>query len=155
MPGRRSLPYRSDAARAASPGSTGFVLDLALGFPMRNQLLILGVGGLSIAVGVPLARRLVPRNRWYGLRIAATFSSEQVWYEANAAMGRDLIVVGCVVLLLALGLPPIGLGWPPVYPLLCSLVFGIGAVVATVRGVRLANRLLREGGLGAEPGRPR
>jgi SdpI/YhfL family protein len=119
---------------------------------MRDQLLFLGVGVLSVAVGIPLAKRRVPRNRWYGLRIAATFASEQVWYEANAAMGRDLIALGCVVLLMALGLPLIGLGWPPAYPLTCSLVFGAGAVAAIVRGVRLANRLLRSS---AEPRRPR
>jgi hypothetical protein len=111
---------------------------------MREQLVFSGIGLLSILVGAPLAVRRVPRNRWYGLRIPATFADEEVWYEANAAMGRDLIVLGGVELLVVLALPRMGLGSRPVYGAVCATVFATGSLVATMRGWRLANRLLRE-----------
>ena len=62
---------------------------------MREQILFSGIGVVSIVSGLPLARRRVRPNRWYGLRIPATFADEHVWYEANAACGRDLVLLGC------------------------------------------------------------
>jgi uncharacterized membrane protein len=111
---------------------------------MREQLVSVGIGALSIVVGAPLACRRVPRNRWYGLRIPATFADEDVWYEANAVTGRDLIVVGAVLLLAAFLLPRVGLGSSPAYAAICVGVLGIGSFIATLRGWRLANRLFQE-----------
>lgn len=36
-------------------------------------------------------------NRWYGLRLPATFADEQVWYDANAVGGRDMMLLGAVL----------------------------------------------------------
>lgn len=60
------------------------------------------VGLVFIGLGVPLIQRRIPRNRWYGFRVAKTYSSEQVWYEANQIAGRDLVVAGVVIALTAL-----------------------------------------------------
>jgi len=111
---------------------------------MREQLVFAGIGLVSVVVGVPLAGRRIPRNRWYGLRIPATLADDHVWYEANAATGRDLIVVGGVLLVVALALPRMGFTDRPTYAALCGGVFAAGSLVATVRAWRLANRLLRE-----------
>lgn len=111
---------------------------------MREQLVFAGIGLLSVLVGAPLAGRRIPRNRWYGLRIPATLTDDHVWYAANAATGRDLILVGGVLLVVALELPRIGFIDRPTYSAVCGLVFAAGSLVATVRGWRLANRLRRE-----------
>jgi uncharacterized membrane protein len=111
---------------------------------MREQLVSVAIGALSIVVGVPLASRRVPRNRWYGLRIPATFADEHVWYEANAVTGRDLIVVGIVLLLVAFLLPRLGLGSSPAYAAVCVGVLAVGSFLATLRGWRLASRLLQQ-----------
>jgi len=105
---------------------------------MREQVTFTGIAIVSVAVGLPLAARRIGRNRWYGLRVPAAFASEQVWYEANAAMGRDLVVVGCV--LLALALPRFHVS-RVTYSAVCGAVLAIGSLVATTRGWRLANRL--------------
>jgi uncharacterized membrane protein len=110
----------------------------------REQLVSLGIGALSIVVGIPLASRRVPPNRWYGLRIPATLADEHVWYEANAVTGRDLIVVGIVLLLVAFILPRLGLASSPGYAALCVGVLALGSSIATVRGWRMATRLLQE-----------
>ena len=111
---------------------------------IREQLVPVAIGALSVVLGVPLAGRRVPRNRWYGLRIPATFADEHIWYQANAVTGRDLIVVGVVVLLAAILLPRLGLGPSPAYTIVCGGILAVGSLVATLRGWRLANRLLRE-----------
>jgi uncharacterized membrane protein len=119
-------------------------MDLASLSLMREQLVFAGIGLLSVVVGAPLVGRRIPRNRWYGLRIPATLADDHVWYEANAATGRDLIVVGGVLLVVALALPRMGFTDPPTYSAVCGVVLAAGSMVATVRGWRLANRLLRE-----------
>jgi uncharacterized membrane protein len=113
---------------------------------MREQLLFAGIGIVSILVGLPLARRLVRPNRWYGLRVPATFADEHVWYEANAVAGRDLMALGTLLLLVALVLPRVVPVSVPAYAAICAVVLVIGATIGMIRAWRLANRLLRERG---------
>jgi len=115
---------------------------------MRDQVLFAGVGLASVLVGLPLARRRVRPNRWYGLRVPATFADEHVWYEANAVAGRDLVALGVTLLLVALGLPRVAAISRPAYAVACTGVLVVGSLVCTVRAWRLANRLLRERGTG-------
>jgi uncharacterized membrane protein len=113
---------------------------------MSNTALLFAAIGLFLAAfSVPLFRRRIRPNRWYGLRTPATFADEAVWYEANARSGRDLIVLGLLVLCLALLLPVL-----PVLPesahggvLTAALVGGV-LLVAGV-GWRRAERLRRAG----------
>lgn len=113
---------------------------------MRDQVLFAVVGLVSVVVGLPLARRIVRPNRWYGLRVPATFADEHVWYEANAVAGRDFMLLGAVLLLVALGLPRVVAISRPAYAMTCTVVLVIGSTICTVRAWRLANRLLRERG---------
>ena len=60
-----------------------------------------GAGLLFLAVSMPLARRRIPMNHWYGFRIRAAFESQDRWYAVNEYGGRLmarwsflLIVVG-------------------------------------------------------------
>lgn len=51
-------------------------------------------------IAVPMMMGRVPPNRWYGFRTPKTFSSEQIWYEANRASGWSLFYAGLAMLLL-------------------------------------------------------
>ncbi len=62
----------------------------------------LGVGLLWILLALPLIARRIPRNALYGFRTPKTLSSDDVWYPANAYMGRGLY--HCGRLLIAMGL---------------------------------------------------
>jgi hypothetical protein len=57
-------------------------------------VLLVALGGLFIALGLPMAMRWVPRNRWYGLRVPQTLEDDRMWYPANARSGLDLIALG-------------------------------------------------------------
>ena len=55
------------------------------------------VPSLFIALGLPLALRLVPRNWVYGLRTTRTlWTAKETWYAQNAIAGIVLIGVGTV-----------------------------------------------------------
>jgi uncharacterized membrane protein len=41
----------------------------------------------------------------YGLRVPATFADTRVWYVANALAGRDMVILGAVVFVVAVALP--------------------------------------------------
>ncbi|MFL5517110.1 MAG: SdpI family protein [Gemmatimonadales bacterium] len=108
---------------------------------MVPELLFPVVGVLLALLGWPLAARRVGPNRWYGLRVPATFADRQVWFDANALTGRDMIGLGVAVAAVSLLLPRIARLPEPVYSGICAGVLGVGAVVLTVRGWREANRL--------------
>lgn len=55
-------------------------------------------------LSIPLMLRWVPRNRFYGFRVAPTLRSDGVWYESNAASGRQLCLLG--LLMVGLESPP-------------------------------------------------
>jgi hypothetical protein len=111
---------------------------------MGYQVLFVGTGLLIVLLSIPLAQRRVPPNRWYGLRLWATSADEQVWYEANAASGRDSVIFGAVFTLLALLLPLVPGMTEAAYSIVGVGFLLVGSVIVSVRGVRLANRLIRE-----------
>jgi len=48
------------------------------------------VGLLILALSIPLMRRKVPMNAFYGVRIPGSFDSEERWYDINEYGGRQL-----------------------------------------------------------------
>ena len=111
---------------------------------MIPELLFPVVGGLFALLGWPLAARRIGPNRWYGLRVPATFADRQVWFDANALAGRDMIVLGVILAAVSLLLPRLAHLPEVAYVAVCAGVLGVGAMVMTVRGWRAANRLLQE-----------
>jgi hypothetical protein len=101
-------------------------------------------GFLLIALGWPLAQRRVRPNRWYGLRVPATFADASVWYDANATVGRNMVALGTAVTAIALSLPHVFQLRDETYTGVCAGILGIGSLLLAARGWRLANRLVRE-----------
>lgn len=101
------------------------------------------VSALLIVLGIPMMLRRVPPNRYYGLRVPATFADQWVWYEANAAAGRDITLLGVLLTAIASVLPvlpfPFEFG-----ALLWAAVAVIGSMVMGATSWRRANRLLAE-----------
>lgn len=71
------------------------------------RLLFYGIPTLIFLLGLPLALKLVPPNRFYGFRTPTTFSSPEAWYAINFATGLALlgagILSGLIVLWLSSG----------------------------------------------------
>jgi uncharacterized membrane protein len=100
------------------------------------------VGGMFIALALPLLHRRVPPNRIYGLRVPATFADERVWYDANARSAVDMVVLGIVIVLLTLGLPVLTNLSEEAFGLTIAAVLVVGSLGMAVRGWVLAERLL-------------
>ena len=74
---------------------------------LRPVFVVLGyvlAGLVFVGIGIPLARRSIRPNLWYGFRTPKTLSSPDVWYAANHVAGIDLIVAGAAITVCALGL---------------------------------------------------
>lgn len=107
-------------------------------------LVFVTTGFVSIGLAIPLINGRVAPNRLYGLRTRATLSNDTVWYEANARSGRDLLLFGVGIVVLAVSLP-LGVGSSlEEYGLAMSALLVLGAVALCVVGVRRADRLLAE-----------
>lgn len=53
-----------------------------------TAILTLLSGVLVFLLSVPLIRRKVPMNHYYGVRTPASFESDERWYDINAYGGR-------------------------------------------------------------------
>jgi SdpI/YfhL protein family len=52
-----------------------------------------------IVISIPLLYEKIKPNGWYGFRTQKTLSSEEIWYKANKYMSKDLIKLGCLIIL--------------------------------------------------------
>jgi uncharacterized membrane protein len=79
---------------------------------MTPHLLLLLSAVLLILFAVPLWMRMIPPNRFYGVRTRATLDDEQRWYAVNASTGLDLLLSGIVLLAGIFIIERIGATWP-------------------------------------------
>jgi hypothetical protein len=92
------------------------------------------VGLLAIAVSVPLAKRKVKMNPWYGIRIPEAFKSEERWFEINHYGGRLMLWWAISIVIVA----TIGLLLPRNYWIIYSfsaagiILAGLGLVVVCI-----------------------
>jgi hypothetical protein len=97
-------------------------------------------GLLLIALAVPLVRRRVPMNRWYGVRIPKAYASDANWYALNEVGGRWLAAAGAVLALVGGAV----LLWPPTSEsgvLIAALAPAPLVLLTLVPVLRLARRL--------------
>ena len=110
--------------------------------PIMNQIVILCaiVGLLTIETSLPLIKRKIKMNSWYGIRISESFKSEERWYEINEYGGRLMLWLGIVLIVVA----GIGLVLPQKYWVVYAFsVLGViagGFGVVTVRIFRYVAR---------------
>ena len=69
------------------------------------------VGLLLIILCVPLVKRKIKMNKWYGMRYPEAFKSEEDWYRINEYGGRIFIywtIPSVLIGVIVLFLPPLG-----------------------------------------------
>lgn len=111
--------------------------------PAKVLLVLIFVlyGLMMIGISIPLLFRKIGPNRLYGLRVRSTFADEEVWYEANGLMARDMIIFSVAEIAVAIGALPLE---AKAYLMLLMIVGGVGLVVVSIVGWLRANRLLRQ-----------
>lgn len=63
------------------------------------SITFLFTGLVFIGISIPLLYEKIKPNNWYGFRTRKTFSNEEIWYKANKYMGKDFIILGCLMVL--------------------------------------------------------
>ena len=74
---------------------------------MNNAALALGLSlmfsaVLMILLAIPLLKRKIPMNRWYGARFKKSFESDENWYRINAYGAKQLIIWSIPLLIIGL-----------------------------------------------------
>ena len=104
---------------------------------MTPHTLLLLSAIVLILFAVPLWMRMVPPNRFYGIRTRATLGDEERWYTVNANAGLDLFISGIVLLAGILIIERIGAAWPSEFRNLASAALLVVLLArVSVRGMR-------------------
>jgi hypothetical protein len=109
--------------------------------------LYVGAGLLLSVLAVPLIRRKVRRNAWYGFRVRETLADPDTWHAANAYVGKHLLGIGAVTVLAAVGLysvPGIALD---AYALACAGIVLAALAVCVLRSFRYLAQLAHQSGI--------
>ena len=65
---------------------------------IQTSLLVFFITGLLFsALSIPLIRKKVKMNAWYGIRTGETMSDEYIWYKVNSIMGKYLFAFGLII----------------------------------------------------------
>lgn len=67
-------------------------------------VLLLAVAGLQASLSLPLIKRKIPPNWWYGFRTTATVHDPSLWYSTNQYAGRYLLLSSTIQAATAVGL---------------------------------------------------
>lgn len=69
------------------------------------------LGFLITILCIPLVKRKIKMNYWYGMRIPKSFKSEENWYKINEYGGKIFIYWSTLIILIgiiSLFMPPLG-----------------------------------------------
>jgi hypothetical protein len=108
---------------------------------MATLLVFYISAGLLVGLSVPLIRRKIRPNAWYGFRVRQTLDDSEIWYATNAYAGKYLLAVGVITVLTAVGfycLPGITLD---AYALACAGIILATFVVCVIQCFRHLARL--------------
>lgn len=102
---------------------------------MKETCLVLFIltGVAIIGFCIPLIRRRIKPNSWYGFRVRRTLKDPDVWYPANEYAARRTIWVGAATILAAIIFylfPEISF---PVYATIVGVVTVVGLIVVLVQ----------------------
>jgi hypothetical protein len=103
-----------------------------------------GAGLLLIGLAVPLIRRKVRPNGWYGFRVRQTLADPDVWYAANAYAGNCPLVVGVITVLTAVGLHRVPGITLEAYALACGGIILTALAVCVIQCFRYLAKLTQE-----------
>ena len=60
-------------------------------------------GVMLVGLSIPLIRRRIGPNPWYGFRVPATTNDPDIWYPVNEYMAWRLLWTGITVVLVSVG----------------------------------------------------
>ena len=106
-------------------------------------LIYLLMGIIFIAVSIPLIKRKVKINNWYGVRLPQTMKNEEIWYEVNEKSGKHLFAFGIIIIFFSI-LFYIGNFFSSIVSfVIMTVLIYIGIIVIVVKASSFANKLTK------------
>lgn len=109
---------------------------------MQTSLFVFFITGFIFsALSIPLIKKKVKMNAWYGIRTLETMRNEKIWYEVNFKMGKHLLFFGLIIsgLSIYFSFFPLKDEYKMVYSLLVILI--LGTVIFVKRAFRMSYNL--------------
>ncbi|MDX1699396.1 MAG: SdpI family protein [Melioribacteraceae bacterium] len=109
---------------------------------MQVSLITFFISGIAFsALAIPLIRKKIKINNWYGIRIPQTLDDEDVWYEVNALMGKYIFSWGIFISVLTIYffLNPTDPEYLMIYILLVILISG--AILLVIVSYKVSNNI--------------
>jgi nucleoside recognition membrane protein YjiH len=74
---------------------------------MDNESVVLSlssifVGILIIALCIPLLKKKIRMNRWYGMRFRKSFESNENWYKINSYGAKRMILWSLIIIIIGI-----------------------------------------------------
>jgi uncharacterized membrane protein len=98
---------------------------------------------LLIALSIPLIKRKIAPNSWYGFRVRQTLEDPGIWYEANAYSGNCLMWAGVVMLVGSVALFAVPGLDGPAYATACTVVDFAAIGMAVIQSFRFLGRIAK------------
>ena len=118
--------------------------------PRLTLLIIFLVSAvITIALGLPLKKRKVKPNWFYGFRTPATLKDEALWYDVNEKTGTDLVIIGNVLAVLSAAMFGLQVS-PSQFTGVCVAWIFMGATLSVFRCLVFVSqraRISRKGGI--------
>ena len=114
-----------------------------------GAILIAFFGILFVPIGLPLKLRKIKRNYLYGFKMKYTLEDDEIWYEVNALLGKQMFYQGWAFLVLSV---PFFFFPGKVFQTIVAMVFLVLGVFGCVgysiyTGMKLMKKMAREKGL--------
>ena len=106
-------------------------------------LIYIFVGVLSIAMSIPLIKRKVKINNWYGVRLPQTMKNEEIWYEVNEKSGKHLFAFGAIIIFFSIVLYIGNFFSSIVSFVIMTVLIYIGIIVIVVKASSISNKLTK------------
>ena len=101
------------------------------------------IGVLFIAISIPLIKRKVKINNWYGVRLPQTMKNEEIWYEVNEKSGKNLFAFGTIIIFFSI-LFYIGNFFSSIVSfVIMTVLIYIGIIVIVIKASSFANKLTK------------
>jgi uncharacterized membrane protein len=104
-----------------------------------------GTGILFMVIALPMWKKKIKQNIFYGFKMKYTLMDEEIWYEVNSLAGKYLFYTGMVLTLFSLPsilIQSVLFATLYLFILLAVLFTGIG--VTTFKGYRLMIQLAED-----------
>jgi hypothetical protein len=120
---------------------------------MENYMAVLFSGivaTLFIALGLPLAYKKIPPNRWYGYRVSRyQYEDDEIWYAINVRGGLHFVYAGgaCLVFAAFCALFIDNAGAQLILMVVFTALLAVFITYEITWSLRMAHRMAREKGL--------